>query len=62
MSWTVETQLRPQPRLDQKWLKTDLQVGSDLRQNIAMLFSQILIVKHQVPAVSNFCSLMKITY
>lgn len=26
MSWTSETRLRPQPRHDAKWLKTDLQV------------------------------------
>ena len=27
MSWSVDTKLRPQQRLDKRWVKTNLQVG-----------------------------------
>lgn len=41
MSWTLETQLRPQPRLDQKWLKTDLQVAFN-RDGLSQLWNELV--------------------
>ncbi|XP_052796353.1 E3 ubiquitin-protein ligase HERC2-like isoform X2 [Mya arenaria] len=41
MSWTFDTKLRPQPRHDPKWLKTDLQVAFD-NEGLSQLWNELV--------------------